>query len=330
MAEERTLVEVEGHRLSLSNLDKVLFPATGTTKRDVLTYYTKVAPAMLAHLEGRPVTFRRAPDGVDGEIFYEKNVPRGAPRWVSSIPVASSGSRRGRRASGTEEINYPAIDGLPALIWAVNLAALELHVPQWRVDARRHPRPPDLVVFDLDPGAPAELLDCCRVALVLRDALESEGLHALPKTSGAKGLQVYARADARSEDTIGFAHEIARRLESDEPGAVVSNMRKDLRKGKVLIDWSQNNPSKTTVAPYSLRLLATPSASTPLSWDEVASAVEADDAGPLRFSLDEVIDRVERVGDLFAGLEDTSAAASSKATTAGSATATAKKRRSRS
>jgi bifunctional non-homologous end joining protein LigD len=330
MTEERTLVEVEGRRLSLSNLDKVLYPATGTTKRDVLTYYTKVAPALLPHLRDRPVTFRRAPDGVEGQPFYEKNLPKGAPRWVSSIPVASSGRRGGRGSSGSTEINYPAIDGLAALIWAVNLAALELHVPQWRVDRRRRPQPPDLVVFDLDPGAPADLVDCCRVALVLREALEAEGLQAVPKTSGAKGLQLYARADGRSEDTLSFARQLARRLEKAEPERIVSNMRKDLRTGKVLIDWSQNNPTKTTVAPYSLRLVPTPSASTPLGWEEVASAAEADDAETLRFSLDEVVGRVERRGDLFSGLEDPSAAASSTDAAAGSARAAKSIRRSRS
>jgi bifunctional non-homologous end joining protein LigD len=310
MAAGRTTVEVEGRRLSLSNLDKVLYPATGTTKGEVLNYYTRAAPAFLAHVAGRPVTFRRAPDGIEGQVFFEKNVPRGAPPWVRTIHIESRRSGRrtvddaeegGRRRTGTgAPIDYPAIGDLPSLVWAVNLAVLEFHVPMWCVDDRGKPQAPDLIVFDLDPGAPADLVQCCDVALRLRDALTADGFDPRPKTSGGKGMQLYARwASPDHEDQpIGYAQELARRLEREDPGLVVSNMRKDLRRGKVLIDWSQNNPAKTTVAPYSLRLAASPGVSTPLHWDEVTAGADGDTA-PLQFTPDDVLERLDAEGDLF-------------------------------
>lgn len=299
---EPTLVDVDGHLLKLSNLDKVLFPATSTTKAELLSYYSSVAPFLLPHLRGRPVTLVRAPDGVDGGRFFEKNLPRGAPEWFRTIPVATSGRRSGGRSAGT--INYPAIDDLASLVWVVNMAAIELHVPQWQVDRQLRPKPPDLVVFDLDPGEGVGMTDCAVVATWLRRQLEGGGLEPLVKTSGSKGLQLYARVPGGGNlgDTAEYAHEIARALERQHREQVVSNMRKDLRRGRVLIDWSQNSRAKTTVAPYSVRLRDRPTVSCPLAWAEVESLAADGDEEGVRFLPDEMIRRVERVGDLFAPL----------------------------
>ena len=311
MADRGTAVEVEGRTLILTNLDKVLFPATGTTKRDVCRYYTEIAPAMLPHLRDRPVTFRRAPDGTGGKAFFQKHRPPGTPGWVPTIDVDPSGPRVGppggeagrRGGPRPARIPFAGVDGLPALVWAANLAAIELHVPMWRVDRKMAPRPPDLMVFDLDPGPPTGILECCEVAMLVRDALGADGLAALPKTSGSKGLQLYvAIGRRRSVDPLAYAHDLARRLERLHPSKVVSNMRRDLRKGKVLIDWSQNHPSKTTVAAYSLRLRPEPSVSTPVTWDEIAAALGNDDAASLSFAPGDVLGRVRSDGDLFAPL----------------------------
>ncbi|HUZ08617.1 MAG TPA: hypothetical protein VMU76_00395 [Acidimicrobiales bacterium] len=308
MADLGIAVEVEGRVLTLTNLDKVLFPATGTTKRELCRYYTQIAPTMLPHLKDRPVTFRRAPDGTGGKAFFQKHRPPGSPAWVPTIDVDPSGpagrSRRGgpdaTRGNGAERIPFAAVDSLPALLWAANLAAIELHVPMWRVDRRMVPKPPDLMVFDLDPGPRATMLDCCEVALLVRDELGGDGLTVLPKTSGSKGLQLYvAIGDRPAIDSLHYARELARHLERLHPATVVSNMRRDLRTGKVLIDWSQNHPAKTTVAPYSLRVRPEPSVSTPVVWDEVAAALRSGDTGLLSFTPDDVLDRVRAQGDLF-------------------------------
>jgi bifunctional non-homologous end joining protein LigD len=297
---EPVLVEVDGRRLKLSNLDKVLFPATGTTKAELISYYTGIAPALLPHLRDRPVTLVRAPDGIAGGRFFEKNLPRGAPEWFRTIPVPTSGRRSTSRGRGGE-INYPAIGDLASLVWIVNLAAIELHVPQWRVDEDLRPCRPDLVVFDLDPGEGVGLTECAQVALWLRQRLLDEGLEALPKTSGSKGLQLYARvpADGSLGETAEYAHHVARSVEREHRAQVVSNMRKDLRRGHVLIDWSQNNPAKTTVAPYSVRLRERPTVSCPLTWEEVEQLVEGGDEEAVQLLPLEMLEREQAVGDLF-------------------------------
>jgi bifunctional non-homologous end joining protein LigD len=291
--EAKIAVQVDGRTLTLTNLAKVLYPQTGFTKAEVLDYYQRVAPAMLPHLADRPLTLKRYPEGVDGEAFFQKHVTEHRPDWIRTTAVPSESSR-GR---GAGPVTYLVIDGLPALIWAANLAGLELHVPQWRVPAIRRP---DLLVFDLDPGAPADIVDCCRVAEDLRPLLEAEGLTPLAKTSGGKGLQLYAAiSGVTSEQASDQARGFAERLEREQPRRVVSRMTKVLRAGKVLIDWSQNNGSKTTVAPYSLRARQHPTVSAPVTWDEVASCRQPQD---LFFTADAVLDRVGKHGDLFAPL----------------------------
>jgi len=305
--EQRTVIEVEGRRLSVSNLDKVLYPEVGFTKADVIWYYVHVAPVLLPHVQGRPLTMTRYPDGVGGESFFEKHSARKAPEWTHSVRVP-----RSARADGTAFIEQLVLDDLPTLVWVANLAALELHVPQWRSVADGVYGPVDLMVFDLDPGAPATIVECCTVAGWLRVELESRGLVAYPKTSGSKGLQLYARLDPPWpwEEAHAAAHEIARQMEREHPGEVLSNMRRDLRQGKVLIDWSQNHAAKTTIAPYSLRALALPSVSTPLTWEEVQEGAGGGGDG-LRFVAGDVLERIQSVGDLFAPLTGAIAAPSS-------------------
>jgi bifunctional non-homologous end joining protein LigD len=302
---EGQAVEVDGRRLVLSNLEKVLYPSTGFTKGEVLDYYARVSGAMLPHLEGRPVTLRRFPDGVEKESFYAKNVPKGAPAWLQTARVPGDGSSDPARAGRSPMLEFVLVPDLASLLYVANLAALELHVPQWRIDAAGAPSLPDLLVLDLDPGAPASLVECCRVALLLRDELAADGLTALAKTSGSKGMQLYAALPTRDDfDTRDYARWLAERLEVSHRDEVVSNMRKSLRAGKVLIDWSQNSPAKTTVAPYSLRAVPQPSASTPVTWDEVDAAAESGDVEGLRFGPGEVAQRVADLGDLFAPLVD--------------------------
>lgn len=296
--EQRTVIEVEGRHLSVSNLDKVLYPEAGFTKADVIWYYVHIAPVLLPHVRGRPLTMTRYPNGVTGESFYEKHSARKAPEWTTSVRVP-----RSTRADGTAYIDQLVIEDLPTLVWVANLAALELHVPMWRSVEDGVYGPVDLMVFDLDPGAPATIEQCCVVAGWLRAELHERGLEAYPKTSGSKGMQLYTRLDPSRpwEEVHAEAHEIARKMEREHPGEVLSNMRRDLRVGKVLIDWSQNHAAKTTIAPYSLRALAFPTVSTPLTWDEVRGGAERGGAG-LRFVASEVLERVESVGDLFAPL----------------------------
>jgi bifunctional non-homologous end joining protein LigD len=293
-----TPVEVDGRRLRLSNLDKVLYPDTGTTKAEVIDYYGRVADVLLPHLVDRPMTVVRHPDGVRGQGFFTKNAPSHRPSWVTTARLGSPGSTKNR-----DTIDYLVVADRPTLVWLANLAALELHTPMWRISTGR----PDLVVADLDPGEPADVVDCARVALLLREVLPGP---LCVKTSGSKGLQVYGLADAMAGDAGGDRpptgmqvrdrmRQVAEALERAHPELVVANMRKSLRAGRVLLDWSQNNPAKTTVSVYSLRAKATPTVSTPVTWAEVEAARRPED---LTFTADEVLARVETHGDLFAPL----------------------------
>ncbi|WP_024875324.1 non-homologous end-joining DNA ligase [Saccharomonospora piscinae] len=286
------VVDIEGRRFRLSNLDKVFYPDSGFTKGDVIDYYVRVAPVLLPHVRDRPLTLKRYPDGVAASSFFEKNVSRHAPDWVRTVRIDTPGSTR-----GSESADFALVQDLPTLVWAAHLASIELHIPQWTVGPRGGLRDPDLLVFDLDPGEPATIVECCTVARWLRDELDADGLSAHPKTSGSKGLQLYAPVRARSgERTSAYAKRLAERLEQAHPELVVSRMAKNLRGGKVLIDWSQNNPKKTTVAPYSLRARPSPTVSTPVTWSEVESCETPED---LTFVAAEVLDRIAESGDLF-------------------------------
>lgn len=284
-------MEVDGRTLGLSNLDKNLYPEF--TKGEVIDYYARVAPVMLPHLENRPATRIRWPDGVDGGKFFEKNAPSHTPDWVRTATVPSPGSTRGR-----DTLDYVVVDDLATLVWCANLAALELHVPQWKVGPRGKVHAPDLVVFDLDPGPPATIVEACEVAAMLRDLLADDGLDSYPKTSGKKGLHLYVpiKEPPRAERTSEYAKAAAQRLAAEHRDLVVAKMEKRLRKGKVFVDWSQNNPAKTTVAPYSLRAADRPTVSTPLTWDELGACKDAAD---LVFPPDEALARVDEHGDLL-------------------------------
>lgn len=293
-------VQAGERRLTLSNLDKVLYP-DGFTKGEVVNYYSHIAPILLPHLARRPVTFIRFPDGVGGEQFFEKNVPHGAPEWLPTVRIARSGTR------GTgEPIKYALLDELAAVVWAANMAALELHVPQWTVGDDGARRPPDRLVFDLDPGPGTSIVHCCRVAERLRDALAEDGLSPLAKTSGSKGMQLYcAITTGDPAAPSAYAKKIAQRLARETPDRVTAVMAKAQRTGRVFIDWSQNNPAKTTVAPYSLRGRDRPTVSAPVTWDEVRACRRATQ---LVFTADDVLDRVGEYGDLLADLDAARAA----------------------
>ena len=263
----------------MTNLDKVLYPETGTTKSDVLQYYLGVAPLILPLLRDRPVTRKRWPDGVAHDPFFEKNLPRGTPEWVPRTTLHHSGSRSGR---GARDLDYPFVDERATLVWLAQSGALELHAPQWRIDrSTDEPQPPDRLVVDLDPGPPAGLDECRVVALAARDMLQGHGLDAWAVTSGSKGMQLYADLPPstprgrdlmeRAGSTSDYARSLAAALEQHLPDLVVSVMAKELRPGRVLVDWSQNNPAKTTIVPWSLRGRARPTAATPVTWDEVES-----------------------------------------------------------
>lgn len=292
-----TTVRVDDRRLEISNLGKVLFPETGTTKSEVIDYYARVAPVMLPYLRRRPLTRIRYPDGVTAGAFFEKNAPAGTPRWVHTETLPVPGSSTGR-----ETIDFIVADDLPTLVWLANLAALELHTPQWQVGPDG-PAPPDLLVVDLDPGPPAGLADCARVALRLRDRLSADGLAAWPKTSGKKGMQLYCPLAAEQDaDTVsGYVRRVATELAHDDPQRVTAQMARRQRPGKVFIDWSQNAAAKTTVAPYSLRAQPTPTVAAPLWWDEVADG-RLGRLTAAQFTPAQVLARVERHGDLLAGL----------------------------
>jgi bifunctional non-homologous end joining protein LigD len=279
----RVEVDVEGRTLSLSNLDKVMYPEVGFTKGQVIDYYTRVAPVLLPHLRGHPVTLKRYPDGVEGPYFYEKQCPSHRPEWVSTAAIPT----------GRKTIDFCLCEDLPTLVWMANLADIELHPSLSLAAAIERPT---VMAFDLDPGPPAGLAECCEVAVLLRDALTTLGLECFPKTSGSKGLQVYAplnRGEAAYDETKPIAQALARHLEAQHPKLIVSTQKKELRKGKVLIDWSQNDEHKTTVSVYSLRARPRPTVSTPLRWEEL------DDPADLSFDSDEVLARIERDGDLF-------------------------------
>jgi len=282
---------VEGRRLSLSNLGKVFYPATGFTKGQVIEYYTRIAPVLLPHLRGRHLTLKRYPDGVDGQFFYEKQCPRHRPDWVRTarVPIRTDG----------RSIDYCLVEDLATIVWLANLADLELHTPLAHAAA---PDAPTMIAFDLDPGPPATIVECAEVACRLREAFDLLGLVAFPKSSGSKGMQLYVPLNTPTSyrATKSFAQGVAQVLERRHPELVVSEMRKDLRPGKVFIDWSQNDEHKTTVCVYSLRARERPTVSTPVTWDEVEAVLRSRDPEDLAFTSDQVLARVAAHGDCFA------------------------------
>jgi bifunctional non-homologous end joining protein LigD len=300
MPDNEVRVEVEGRTIKLSNLDKVLYPATGTTKGEVLHYYAQVAPVLLPHLADRPVTRIRWPNGTAQGSFFEKNSPAGAPSWLRVAKVPTTGSRGASRNG--DELHFPVIDGLAALTYLVNLASLELHVHQWKVGRNGRPRNPDRLVIDLDPGEGAGLEQCAQVALLVRARLAKEKLDCLPVTSGSKGLHLYSDLPGRknADEVRDWAHAIAEELEKEHPKLMLSQMTKARRSGKVFFDWSQNTGSKTTISPYSLRGRDRPTVAAPRTWDEVEAG--ADDPLALEhLRYEEVLERVGEHGDLFTG-----------------------------
>jgi bifunctional non-homologous end joining protein LigD len=290
---KKTEIEVGGKRLMVSNLDKELYPEAGFTKGQIIDYYIRIAPVLLPHLKNRPITLKRYPDGVDGFFFYEKQCPSHRPDWVKTTEVPS------RREEG--KIDYCMMNDLPALVWAANLADLELHTFLHRAPAITRP---SALAFDLDPGPPADIVLCSRVGLWLRWIFDDLGIQSFPKTSGSKGLQIFVPLNTATtyEKTKSFAHALAEKLEREHSDAVVSRMQKALRKGKVLIDWSQNDEHKTTVNVYSLRAKSHPTVSTPVTWAEVERVVKTGDASRLVFDSEAVLKRVKQHGDLFAPL----------------------------
>jgi bifunctional non-homologous end joining protein LigD len=291
---ETRQVEVDGRELRLTNLDKVLYPAVGFTKGEMVDYYAKVAPAIVPHLSGRAVTLRRFPEGVDDpdSAFFEKRCPKHRPKWVKTTRV-QAGPRAGK-------IDFCVCDSLPTLIWMAQLAAIELHPS---LSMGRAPKRPTVLAFDLDPGPPADIVDCSRVALRLREVLGQLGLECFAKTSGSKGMQLYVPLNGKAtyEQTRPFAQALAQLIAKQTPDAVLAKMgKKTDRSGKVFIDWYQNNERKTTIAVYSLRARERPTCSTPLRWDEVENAADSGDAGALSFEAADVLRRVEEHGDLFA------------------------------
>jgi bifunctional non-homologous end joining protein LigD len=294
VAPKRLQVEIDGHTLSLSNLDKVLYPEAGFTKGHVIDYYTRVAPYVLGHLRGRPLTLKRYPDGVDGPYFYEKQCPSHRPEWVRTAAVYSRSNAR--------TIDFCLAEDLPTLVWLANLADLELHTS---LATAAKVTEPTILAFDLDPGEPASIVECAEVALELRRAFEHLGMEAFPKTSGSKGMQVYVPLNTPGvtyRDTKTFALQIAQLLERRMPKLVVSDMKKSVRKGRVFVDWSQNDEHKTTVSVYSLRARPQPTVSTPLRWEEVEAVLESRNPGDLVFSSADVLERTAEHGDLFAGV----------------------------
>jgi bifunctional non-homologous end joining protein LigD len=282
---------VDGRQLKVTNLDKVLYPSTGFTKGEVIDYYRGVAQVMLPHLRGRPVTFKRYPDGVEGEFFFVKQCAPYRPKWVHTTTIYAE--------TAHHNVTYCVIDDVPTLVWAANLAALELHTSLSHVEDLTRPTS---LVFDLDPGAPATILECAQVGLWLRELASDLGLQSFPKVSGSKGLHIHVPINhpVTYATTKPFARALAQRLEAAHPDLVVANMRRARREGKVLIDWSQNDEHKTTVSVYSLRGRARPTVSTPVTWQEVEDALRARDAARLSFEAPQVLERIERLGDLYA------------------------------
>ncbi|HEV2953651.1 MAG TPA: non-homologous end-joining DNA ligase [Candidatus Dormibacteraeota bacterium] len=295
MAAKSTSVEVqiEGRTLKLSNLDKILYPEVGFAKAQVVDYYTRIAPLLLPHLKNRPLTLKRYPNGVTEEFFYEKNCPKHRPDWVHTASIWSGGNAR--------YMDYCTVDDLPSLVWVANLATLELHTSLSLGDDIERPRH---LVFDLDPGPPATIVDCARVGLWVKEIFDSFGMESFAKTSGSKGLQLYVplNGETNYEETKTVSYAIATTLAEQHPEHVVSLMRKDLRTNKVFIDWSQNDASKTTINVYSLRARENPSVSTPLTWDEVSDLLESGDPARSVFQAPELLARVEKLGDLFSPL----------------------------
>ena len=290
MAKSESVVQVDGRSLKLSNLDKVLYPDVGFTKGQVIDYFVRIAPALLPHLEGRPLTMKRYPNGVGGMFFYEKNCPSHRPEWVKTVKVWSGGNNRW--------MDYCLIEDLPTLVWAANLADLELHPS---LSLGKEILRPTFIVFDLDPGPPADIVLCCQVGLWVRDIFAEIRLQSFAKTSGSKGLQIYVPLNSPTsyDETKPFAHELARVLERRHPDLVVSDMKKALRTGKVFVDWSQNDDHKTTICVYSLRAKERPTVSTPVKWQEVENCLKKHDAKLLVFDSDKVLERVKEHGDLF-------------------------------
>jgi bifunctional non-homologous end joining protein LigD len=286
---------VEDRKIQVSNLDKVLYPKVGFTKGQVIDYYIRVAPVLLPHLKDRPLTMKRYPDGVEGEFFYEKNCPSHRPKWVKTAEVWSEGNNR--------MMNYCLAQDLPTLVWAANLADLELHTSLSRKNKIERPT---MMVFDLDPGVPADIVQCCQVGIWLRDLLAKMKLKSFAKTSGSKGLQVYVplNTTVTYDQTKDLSRALAQHLEGEHGDLVTSNMSKAVRKGKVFVDWSQNDEHKTTICVYSLRAREEPTVSTPVTWDEVANCLKKKKADLLKFRSDQVLTRVEKAGDLFEPLEE--------------------------
>ncbi|WP_434967630.1 non-homologous end-joining DNA ligase [Janibacter indicus] len=284
-----TRVEVGGRTLRLTSLDKVMYPATETTKGEILSYYARAGETVLAHLAGRPVTRVRWPHGTGGESFFEKNLPSGAPSWLPRVQV--------------HDVTYPLVDDLAQLTYLVNLNSIELHVPQWRVDDEGTPRNPDRLVIDLDPGKPAGLHECARVALLLRERLGGLGLDLHPVTSGSKGMQLYARlgGDLTSDQVRDLTQQLAQEMTRKHPDLVLWKMTKTLRPGKVFLDWSQNVAAKTTVCPYSMRGRDDPWVAAPRTWDEVEAGAEDPDELE-QLDIEQVLDRLDEHGDLLAPL----------------------------
>ena len=285
---------VEDRKIQVSNLDKVLYPKAGFTKGQVIDYYIRVAPVLLPHLKDRPLTMKRYPDGVEGEFFYEKNCPSHRPKWVKTAKVWSEGNNR--------MMNYCLAQDLPTLVWAANLADLELHTSLSRKNSIKRPT---IMVFDLDPGAPADIVQCCQVGLWLRDLLAGMKLKSFAKTSGSKGLQVYVPLNTAVtyDRTKDLSRALGQHLEHHHADLVTSNMSKAVRKGKVFVDWSQNDEHKTTICVYSLRAREEPTVSTPVTWEEVENCLKKKKADLLRFRSDKVLIRVDKLGDVFEPVE---------------------------
>ncbi|PYJ30333.1 MAG: ATP-dependent DNA ligase [Verrucomicrobia bacterium] len=294
MSQKAQLV-VEGKKLSVSNLDKVLYPKVGFTKGQVIDYFIRVAPVLLPHLKDRPLTMKRYPDGVEGEFFYEKNCPSHRPKWVKTAKVWSEGNQ--------QIMHYCLANDLPTLVWAANLADLELHTSLSRKNKIERPT---TMVFDLDPGAPADIVQCCQVGVWLRDLLAEMKLKSWAKTSGSKGLQVYVPLNTAItyDETKNLSRALAQHLEHEHADRVTSNMSKAVRKGKVFVDWSQNDEHKTTICAYSLRAKEEPTVSTPVTWNEVENCLKKKNAQLLKFRSDQVLARMEKLGDLFEPVEN--------------------------
>jgi bifunctional non-homologous end joining protein LigD len=287
------IVEIGGRQLKLTNLEKVLYPAAGFTKGQVIDYYARIAPVLVPHLAGKPLTLKRYPNGVDQQFFFEKNATKHRPDWVKTAPIWSEGNHR--------DVNYILANDLATLVWLANLAAIELHPSLSLAEDITCPR---TMLFDLDPGPPANIVHCCQVGIWLRAIFDHFGLESFPKTSGSKGLQIYVPLNTKTsyDETKPFAHALARLLENDHRDLVVSDMKKAIRVNKILVDWSQNDEHKTTISVYSLRARERPTVSTPVTWEEVEKALKKKDSSLLVFDSQQVLQRMEKMGDLFAPL----------------------------